>query len=178
MDNFSIRWLEAGKNCCGNVIGHVDGGYFLNLKAMPADSENPRHPLESSSDYRKIATEAMHEVIEHFREQIQALPAEDLRRPSILKQFLRSCIRISTFSSHYSVLLTTQIGQTKWSSLFLLSQDLDKEDLHAYLGFLDWNKVAGMSMHLGCNVRAKDEKTHLMWSRYGLQAVSAHREIG
>lgn len=41
MQQYSKKGLHVLKSCCGVVLGHMDGGYFLNLTAMAKDIKNP-----------------------------------------------------------------------------------------------------------------------------------------
>lgn len=185
-DKYSTRGLEALQNCCGFVMAHIDGGYYLNLTAMPANTDRIDNKLLNSHGYAKIATEALNEVGENFREQLQALTDDDLKRHSMMKQCLARTDKFEVLELDLPFVLTLlqrAIDHTNRTDEVLklvpsITRFGQKQDFPLYLGFLKRDKVAGMTVHFACNIRAKNKNTHLMWSRYGLQAVSAHREIG
>lgn len=58
----SKKGFQAVRNCWGVTIGHLSGGYFVNLTAMPKDSENPSPSLLAKYRYREVAMEALNEV--------------------------------------------------------------------------------------------------------------------
>lgn len=55
---YSKAGLEVLKNCCGTVIAHINGGYYLNLTAIPKDSRKPASLLSVKADYQRAALEA------------------------------------------------------------------------------------------------------------------------
>lgn len=85
---YSTRGLEVLKHCCGTVIAYVDGGYFLNLTAVPKDPKRPASSLSSKDSYTTAALETLNEVVEHFRYLLSVLQPADMRRPSVVKQGL------------------------------------------------------------------------------------------
>lgn len=88
LPKLSKKGFQALKNICGVVISHLDGGYFLNLTAMPKDPLNPSPSLLSKGRFREISMEAVNEVSLVFQEHLQKIGEEDTMRPTIQKQCL------------------------------------------------------------------------------------------
>lgn len=59
---YSTKGWASLQHCCGLVIGHVDGGYFLNLTAFPKDPQNPHPDLLTKEGFLRVAKEALQEV--------------------------------------------------------------------------------------------------------------------
>lgn len=70
------------------VIAYVDGGYHLNLTAIPSDSKKPQLNLANVRQYQDMATDSFNEVVTSFRELLHVLEPQDIQRPMMQKQNL------------------------------------------------------------------------------------------
>ncbi|CAL8283106.1 unnamed protein product [Lota lota] len=64
------------------------------------------------------------------------------------------------------------------SLMVTLTRFGQKEVEPVSLDFLDMQHVTSISVHAACTVSAKDPKTHLLWSRHGLQDIVGNLWMG
>lgn len=176
---FSAKGRKALQNCCGIVLSHLDGGLYLNLTALPKDKAKPSAVLELKSHYMNIATEALDEIRLSFQDQLRALSEENLKRASVMKQCLSQTAKFEVLPQDLEFILSLlqhAIDQVNDSDEHItvvatITKFGQKQANCFNLDFLHVGEVAGMAVHFGCDVAAKDPDLHLLWSRFGLQQM-------
>lgn len=174
---YSTKGWASLQHCCGLVIGHVDPGYFLNLTAFPKDPQNPDPGLFTKEGFLRVAKEALQEVGVHFQESLAHLSPQDLRRPTIVKQCLTRTSKFEVLAQDLSFILDlvdraithTNFTDNRVNLVASLTRFGQKQDSVGYFGFLDRSAIRAMSVHVACNIAAKDSNVHLLWARSGIK---------
>ncbi|KAL7397250.1 hypothetical protein ABVT39_019213, partial [Epinephelus coioides] len=183
LPNCSPEGLTALKNCLGQKIADVAGGYVLTLCAVPSSLTEPDFRLQNPSLYGRLAAELLREVTEEFGRLLNDLPQMDMSRPTVQKQGTTNLgsFRVLRVDQPFILSLLDQAVEKANSCCFLkviatLGQFGQRDpDILQVNDLVAPSSVVSISVHLAVKVLAVREDTHLLFSRYGLLSLVGAR---
>ncbi|XP_029281300.1 uncharacterized protein LOC115003588 [Cottoperca gobio] len=177
LQGLSGNAMKCLRAMLGVTLGHVDGGYFLDLAAVPRDLKQPDMRLADEKWLREVVLEILNAIRADFVAKLRALPVREKSRPTIQKnslcqldkmnilaqdqefilQILDTCIQRTVDSHHFRIIVTLQKYGMK-----------DRRTINVE-EIVDTAHITSMSVHAACNIKAKDQNVAMLWSRSGLQ---------
>ncbi|KAK5936114.1 hypothetical protein CgunFtcFv8_027911 [Champsocephalus gunnari] len=172
---------KAIKKILGLYVSVLDGGYFLNFTIVPEDLNNPDPKVTGLCRYEKCG-ELLTDVWEAFRGKLKALGPADMARDTVRKnswkdlsnwnilpqdqEFILNLLDEAIVEANKNyfarIMITiTKFGQKQHEPL-ILSQ------------VADVRAITKVSVHAAVVIAAKDNHTHLLWSRVGLEDQLGH----
>ncbi|XDV26304.1 hypothetical protein PO909_030054 [Leuciscus waleckii] len=179
LSTLSQNHIRALCNCSGWTLGHVEGGYFLNISVVPKKNGTIDDMFIDKHTAKVKTSDILNAVVAHFKCALRTMAPRNMDRPSMLKANFHDVSRFNVLDGDQGfafMLLQRSISEvTKGLNIdvmLTLSMFGQKsEDMIDYSGFVDTNYIVSVSLHTACNIHAKDPRIHLMWSRYGVQEV-------
>lgn len=180
---YSEKEISALRNSCGWTIGHVDGGYFLNMSVVPSKDGGLNSMFLNNLTAQAKTAEVLNQVVCEFKALLCDMVPRNMDRPSMQKAKFYDLSKFNVVAGDQGfVLMLLQKSIRKVSDsmqvkiMLTLSQFGQKmDDIIDYSGIVDVQYIKCVSLHTACNIHAKDPRVHLMWSRYGIEEVVGNR---
>lgn len=180
---YDATGISSLKKTFGHTLAFMDGGYALNLSCMTALTTNPHPVFRSEMAARANASQMINNVLHLFATKLKSLPAQDLQRPTIMKNNLNDLKRMHILEHDQSFvleILSQAIQQintdpTQKLVMFMTKFGQKEESALPIAALVNRRQVHSITCHSACTITPKDPRVDLMWSRYGLQKVVGHR---
>ncbi|TNN39522.1 hypothetical protein EYF80_050298 [Liparis tanakae] len=164
----------------GVTIAHVADGYFLDLSLLPKDIENPDRRLADQSWVKEASLRHMQNIQKGFVVKIQGLSVKDKCRPTIQKNSPSNLKNMNVLEKDQDFimgLLDSAIRDASEDSFFRVLITLQKFGMKSERGLeidelVDQHLILKTTIHVACNVGAKDPDILLMWARNGIEQMS------
>lgn len=161
----------------------VDGGYFLDLTAVPKNLIMPDPRLANLKFLRELVLEVLNGVVKAFVVKLKGLPAKEKRRPTIQKTSLSNLSSMNILEQDQEFilgLLDTCLAQTSDNHHLTIVMTVQKFGMKSEKGLelhhiVDPAYIKATSIHAACNIAAKDPTVVMMWSRSGLQDLVGYQ---
>ncbi|MGL5292873.1 MAG: hypothetical protein ACRC9V_03665, partial [Aeromonas sp.] len=177
LSEWSERGVKALRNTFGMVLAYVDGGYFLNVSCLPADTQHPETLFGTCLVAKVYAVGLINSVLRLFRAKLVTLSQEDMSRPSVFKADLFNMSKLNIVADDLQFMLalfTTAFNEANVDPgvkmILTLTKFGQKDPKEFNLSSLA--NPAGVkcaTLHVACTLSHDDLDTDLMWSRRGLQ---------
>jgi len=163
----------------GVTIAHVGDGYFLDLSFLPKDLKNPDIRLASQGWVNETSLRHIRNIQKSFVAKIQGLSVKDKCRPTIQKNSptnLKNMNILEKDQEFIMGLLDSAIADESEDSLFRVLITIQKFGMKSESGLkinelVNQQLISKTTLHVACNVVAKDPDILLMWARNGMEKV-------
>ena len=180
LNSYSVRGLKCLLNAVGTHVAYSIG-YRITVCILPKPEGCTA--LESAANARHSFSTFFQNVRRSFVQKLRGLPPRDMARPSIQKNPLFNPSNLNVLPDDQTFILsllddalkTTELPEGTRLVIFASRFGQKQMDPLYLANYFQMDAVESLSVHAACNLSCERFRTHLFWSRDGVQEVIGTR---